>query len=151
MARFEYEQFMDKALAQAQKAFETKEVPIGAVITNPSGIIIAAGYNQVESQKSQTAHAELLALRSASQNLGDWRLDGCILYVTLEPCTMCYAAIQLSRIKHIVYGAQSPVFGYKKDQDCFIKPFDTQITIIGGIKADQCARLLQLFFQTQRL
>jgi len=151
MARFEYEQFMDKALAQAQKGFESKEVPIGAVITNSAGVIIARAYNQVESQKSQTAHAELLALRSAAHNLGDWRLDGCTLYVTLEPCTMCYAAIQLSRIRHIVYGAQSPVFGYKKDQDCFIKPFDTDITIIGGIKADQCARLLQLFFETQRL
>lgn len=151
MARFEYEQFMDKALAQAQKAFESKEVPIGAVITNPSGVIIAGGYNQVELQKSQTAHAELLALRSAAQYLGDWRLDGCTLYVTLEPCTMCYAAIQLSRIKHIVYGAQSPVFGYKKDQDCFIKPFNTDITIIGGVKAEKCARLLQLFFETHRL
>jgi tRNA(adenine34) deaminase len=151
MARLNHESFIDKALIQAQKAFEAQEVPIGAIIVNAQGIIIAQAYNQIELQKTQTAHAELLALRSASQNLGDWRLDGSILYVTLEPCTMCYAAIQLSRIKHIVYGAQSPVFGYKKDQDCFIKPFDTQIAITGGIKADQCARLLQLFFEMQRL
>ena len=145
-----HEPFMDKALEQAQEAFQLQEVPIGAIVIDSNGKILGQAYNQVELQKTQTAHAELLALKQAAQIQGDWRLKDCILYVTLEPCTMCYAAVLLSRIKLVVFGAKSPVFGYKKDLDFFIKPSYSDINIIGGVKEAQCSELLQLFFKQKR-
>ncbi len=141
---------MAAALDQAQAAFAAQEVPIGAVVLDSAGKVIGKAGNQVEAQKTQTAHAELLALKQAAHNLGDWRLEGCTLYATLEPCTMCYAAAALSRIDLIVFGAESPVFGYKNDRDCFVKPSDSQLKIIGGVKKAECSELLERFFKSKR-
>jgi len=141
---------MDKALEQAQKAFDAGEVPIGAVVINQEGIIIGAAYNRVEIQKTQTAHAELLALTIAAQKMGDWRLKGCTLYVTLEPCAMCLAAIELSRVQTIVFGSDSPLFGYSKKIDQFLKPAKMTVNVVSGIKQKECSDLLQKFFKQQR-
>lgn len=145
-----HELFMEKALQQAHKAFDAGEVPIGALVVSKQGEILGIGYNQVEQDKTQTAHAELLALRQATETIQDWRLDDCTLYVTLEPCTMCFSAARLSRVKLIVFGADSPLFGYKKDLDCFVKAADADITILSGIKKSACSELLQTFFKTKR-
>lgn len=144
------EQYMQEALNQAQKAFEVDEVPIGSVIVAPDGSIIGTGYNQVEEQKRQTAHAEMLALQKATQKVGNWRLEGCTLFVTLEPCSMCYAALKLSRIAKIVYGAQSPLFGYECNKDQFLKLPEGDIPTISGVKQKECLALLQAFFKKQR-
>lgn len=146
-----HEFFMDAALKEAKIAFEAQEVPIGAVVLDQNDQVIAAAYNEVERQKSQTAHAEILALQRAAQKIDDWRLEGCTLYVSLEPCTMCYAAAALSRVKLIVYGAESPVFGYRRDRDSFIKPSDSSgVKVISGIKEKECSQLLERFFETKR-
>ncbi|MCP4704815.1 MAG: nucleoside deaminase, partial [candidate division Zixibacteria bacterium] len=101
---FDHNYFMEHALREAQIAFEQKEVPIGAVVVIKNKII-GRGHNQTEALKDATAHAEMIALTSASENHGDWRLDDSILYSTIEPCAMCAGAAVLSRVKTIVYGA----------------------------------------------
>ena len=107
--------FMQQALEQAELAHQINEVPIGAVVVNTEGQIVARAYNSVERDCTQRAHAEALALEQASNQLGDWRLSGHWLYVTLEPCSMCMGLIKLSRIEGLVYGAASPVFGFRLD------------------------------------
>jgi len=146
----QHQKFMKEALAQAKKAAQNHEVPIGAVLVNKAGVIIGVSHNQVEQLHTQTAHAELLAMQQGTQKLQDWRLIGCTLYVTLEPCTMCCAALQLSRIETVVFGAKSPVFGYQKDQDQFIKPVDFAFKFISGVLEPECAKLLQEFFEHKR-
>src|SRR5437762_5882487 len=101
--------FMQEALAQAQCAADIDEVPIGAILVNSQGEIVGRGYNSVERDCTQRAHAECIAIEQASKKLGDWRLMGHWLYVTLEPCTMCMGLIKLSRLDGIVYGAASPL------------------------------------------
>lgn len=146
----QHQKFMREALAQAKKTAQNHEVPIGAVLVNKVGVIIGASHNQVEQLHTQTAHAELLVIQQGTQKLQDWRLTGCTLYVTLEPCTMCCAALQLSRIEIVVFGAKSPIFGYQKDQDQFIKSGDFGFKLIFGVLEQECAKLLQKFFDTQR-
>jgi tRNA(Arg) A34 adenosine deaminase TadA len=104
--------FMDAALEQAEIAAEQSEVPVGAVVIDEKGAIIARAYNQVEHTGTQRAHAEMLALEQAALSRGNWRLSGCWLYVTLEPCTMCMGLARLSRVAGVVYGARSPLMGY---------------------------------------
>jgi tRNA(adenine34) deaminase len=99
--------FMEQALEEAQKAYDMGEVPIGAVIVK-DGIIIARGHNLRETYKDPTLHAEMVAIREAAEKLGGWRLSGCELYVTLEPCPMCAGAIIQSRIERVIYGAMDP-------------------------------------------
>ncbi len=106
---------MRQALKLAQKAAVIDEVPIGALVVNEQGVILGRGYNMVEKLCTQTAHAELRALTQAGKKVGDWRLNGCWLYVTLQPCAMCLNSIKLSRIQGVVYGAESPLFGYHLD------------------------------------
>src|SRR5437016_11689783 len=98
---------MQIALEQAHHAYEQGEVPVGAVVIDENGVIIAQAYNQVEHATTQRAHAEMIALEQAARNRGNWRLAGCWLYVTLEPCTMCIGLSQLSRVAGVVYGASS--------------------------------------------
>src|SRR6056297_4060096 len=98
--------FMEQALIEAEKAYNLKEVPIGAVIEY-QGKIIGRGYNRRETDNDPTAHAEIIAIRTAAQKLGDWRLEGCSIYVTVEPCLMCAGAIQKARLKKLVYGTES--------------------------------------------
>ncbi len=143
--------FMEQALKEAQKAFELQEVPIGAVVVNDDGIVIACGFNRVESERSQLYHAELCALRQATDSIGDWRLEGCTVYVTLEPCLMCYAALKISRVKGIVFGAYSPLFGYKAQKDTFLGSLDKEhLFIKGGVKKEECANILKKFFKHHR-
>lgn len=146
-------QYMQHALAQAQLAFDKDEVPIGAVIVTADSRIVAHAYNQSESTHTQTAHAELLAIAQAGQALGDWRLEGCWLYVTLEPCAMCMNAILLSRLAGLVYGASSPLFGYlkvDKEGSSWLYKRDA-LTILAGIGENEARQLLQQFFKKKRV
>lgn len=142
---------MQKALDQAAKAFAADEVPIGAVVINSAGEIIGRGYNQVEKQKCQTAHAEVIALEKACKKMGDWRLENCTMFVTLEPCIMCMGLIQLSRISTLVFGARSPLFGYHLDNYMESQLYKKGIiTIKEGVLQDQAAELLKRFFKQKR-
>ena len=144
--------YMSKALALARRAFIADEVPIGAVIVNGRGEIIARAFNQSECKMTQMAHAELLALAKAGKKIGDWRLEDCWLYVTLEPCAMCMNAIVISRIKGVVFGAESPLFGYHKvdkDMPSWLYKRDN-LAIIGGICEENSRKLLQEFFKKKR-
>jgi len=143
---------MQRALAQARRAFTKDEVPIGAVIVNSEGAIIASGFNQAECKKTQIAHAEMLVLQKAGKALGDWRLQGCWIYVTLEPCAMCMNAIILSRLEGLVYGAESPLFGYhrvEKNTPYWLYKREN-LAIIGGVHEEESRTLLQQFFKQKR-
>ena len=149
-----HDYFMNQAIKQAQKAYEAEEVPVGAVVVDTHGAIIARGYNQVEKKQSQTAHAELLAIEKATKKLHNWRLSDCWLYVTLEPCSMCFALACLSRVKGIVFGAPSPLFGYrldKKDTGRLYKRGTCEIEVVSGIQANKAASLLKAFFKGKRM
>lgn len=142
---------MQEALAQAKLAYEIDEVPIGAIVVNSEGDIIARAYNVVERDCTQRSHAESLAIEYAAKGLGDWRLDGCWLYVTLEPCSMCMGLTKLSRLAGVVYGASSPLFGFSLDneQDLWLYKKGI-ISIVEGIGGDQAAQLLKNFFHKKR-
>lgn len=144
--------YMQQALVQAQNAFDANEVPIGAIIVNSQGAIIARAYNQVETSHSQTAHAELLAIAQAGESLADWRLTDCWIYVTLQPCAMCMHALMASRIAAIVWGTQSPIFGYDLDNQLNLSLYknDTLI-LVSSVAASQCAALLRKFFIKKRM
>lgn len=143
--------YMNEALNCARMAAGQGEVPVGAVVVDQRGCIIAQGYNMVEVKKTQSAHAEMIALKSAAQTLGDWRLDGCSLYVTLEPCVMCIGMIRLSRIGRLVYGASSPLFGFRLDNqlDSWVYNDDTCL-ITGGVMAEESGELMKSFFRARR-
>lgn len=143
--------FMRKALEQAQKAALKGEVPIGAVIVDPTGTIIARAYNQTEQKHTQAAHAEVQALAKAGKKRGDWRLDGHWLYVTLEPCTMCMGLIRLSRLAGVIYAAESPLFGYRLDSSDGSRVYKKDaLRVLDGPFAQESAHLLQKFFKKQR-
>jgi len=140
------------ALVEARAALELGEVPIGAVVLDPSGTLIASAHNEREIGDDPTAHAEVVALRRAGEALGSWRLDGCTLAVTLEPCTMCAGAIVLSRIGRLVFGAWDPKAGavgslwdVVRDRRLNHRP-----EVASGICADECAALLADFFAGKR-
>jgi tRNA(adenine34) deaminase len=142
---------MRLALAQARRAQEHDDVPIGAVVVRDDDVI-AAAHNERELRKDPTAHAEVLAVRAASEALGSWRLDGCTLYVTLEPCPMCAGALVLARVKRLVYGPQDPKAGaaytlYNIVQD---PRLNHEVEIVAGIEEEACAELLRGFFQSRR-
>jgi tRNA(adenine34) deaminase len=142
--------FMKKAHKQALVAFKRNEVPIGAVIVDQNGLIIARAYNNVEAIQCQTGHAEVRAIEKACKKRGGWRLNGCWIYVTLEPCLMCFGLIQISRLEGIIFGAQSPLFGagLNNSENTFL--YAKNIIIQGGIMEQQSIDLLQLFFNKAR-
>lgn len=140
------ERFMRAALEEAAKAVARQEVPVGAVIVN-NNMIIARAYNQTETLKDPTAHAEMLAITSATNWLGGKYLSGCTLYVTLEPCAMCAGALGWSQISNIVYGASDPVRGYSLIKGQLLHP---KTTVKQGLLADECSKLLQDFFKKKR-
>ena len=143
--------FMNQALEQACIAAKKNEVPIGAVVVSKEGIVIGRGHNQVMQKKSQHAHAEVLALEEAGKSNDDWRMNGCTLYVTLEPCKMCYSLVQLSRCEALVFGASSPLFGFQLDnQDVHSVYKNNTLTIIKDVGMEKSITLLQSFFLERR-
>ena len=144
------EKFILEALKEARKAFDKNEVPVGAVIVK-DGKIIARAHNMRHNKKSPIAHAEVLAIQKACKKVGDWRLDDCILYVTLEPCAMCTGAIINSRIPKVVYGASEPSGFMGSMYDVSGKIINNHtVSVVGGVMAEECANLLKDFFRSKR-
>ena len=143
------EKWMLNALNESRKALDDDEVPIGAIIVK-DGNIIGRGYNQVERLKDPTAHAEMIAITSAANSIGDWRLNECTLYVTKEPCSMCYGAIVNSRIKNIFFGLHDQENGFvklNKSNDMFKNHLKY---IEGGILEFESKKIIQDFFLKKR-
>jgi tRNA(adenine34) deaminase len=143
---------MAMALDEARTAFGEDEVPIGAVVVSLSRGVIGWAHNQREMLKDPTAHAEMIAITQAATALGDWRLERCILYVTLEPCPMCAGAIVQARIPVVVYGCPDPKAGacdtlYNITSD---PRLNHRCQVVSGVLADDCARILSEFFQAKR-
>jgi tRNA(adenine34) deaminase len=147
------EDWMSEAIALARAAAELGEVPIGCVVVHDtSGDIIGRGYNRRETDRDPTAHAEILAMREAGRALGHWRLVGCTLVVTLEPCPMCAGAIVNARVPRLVYGCDDPKAGAVRTlyQVCSDARLNHRVEITPGVLADDCAELLRAFFRQQR-
>lgn len=143
--------FMRHALKEAQKAYKKDEVPIGALVIDQRGTIIGRGYNIVESSKQQINHAEVRAIAQACRKINDWRLEGCTIFITLEPCALCMNLILLSRLKTVVYGASSPVFGFELDKNGLIQLYRRNVVqIVKGICQQESTELLKNFFKTKR-
>lgn len=142
---------MRQALAEAQKAYEEGEVPVGCIIVCENSII-GRGYNQREKLQDPTAHAEILAITSAASTLGSWRLENTKMYVTLEPCPMCAGAIILSRIPEVYFGAMDPKAGCCGTLMNLLADsrFNHQPIVVSGICANECGLLLTKFFQEIR-
>ncbi len=147
----EKERFMKEAIRQAKKAAAIDEVPIGCVIVC-DGRIVARGYNRRNIDRNTLAHAELQAIRKASKKLGDWRLEGCTMYVTLEPCQMCAGALVQSRIDKVVIGAMNPKAGCAGSVMNLLQidGFNHQVEIEQGVCEEECAALLSDFFADLR-
>ena len=147
-----FEPAMRAALAEAQAATAVGDVPVGAVILDAAGSIVARGRNRREADGDPTAHAELDAIRAAARSRGEWRLDGLTLVVTLEPCTMCAGAITAARLSRLVYGAADPRAGAVGSLWDVVR--DQRLTpapeVITGVLADDCLELLQAFFAKHR-
>jgi tRNA(adenine34) deaminase len=143
----DHESFMRQALVQAQRAFDVDEVPVGAVVVM-HGKIIAKAYNQVQLLKDVTAHAEILAITSACEQLQEKYLTEATLYVTLEPCLMCAGALYWNKIGHIVFGASDDKNSYRRVSEK--NPFHPSTTLTGGILAAECAALMTDFFKAKR-
>ncbi|GIN22930.1 tRNA adenosine(34) deaminase TadA [Siminovitchia fordii] len=145
------EKYMQLAIAEAKKAEEMKEVPIGAVVVL-NDKVVAAAHNKRETDQNAVAHAELLAIESACKKLGTWRLEEAELYVTLEPCPMCSGAIILSRVKKVVYGASDPKAGCAGTLMNLLtdERFNHQSEVISGVLGEECGRLLSDFFRRIR-
>jgi tRNA(adenine34) deaminase len=137
---------MQKALDLAKQAFEENEIPIGAVIVSNERII-GKGYNQVEKLGDATAHAEMIAITSAADFLNSKYLKKCTLYVTVEPCVMCGAALKWSQIDTIVYGARTDKFGFFSDK---IKGLPKKVEVVSGVLEDECSSLMNEFFKEKR-
>jgi tRNA(adenine34) deaminase len=143
--------FMGEALRQAQRAYAAEEVPVGAVIVR-DGRIIARAFNQVETLKDATAHAEMLALTQAEAAVGDWRLTDCTLYATKEPCPMCAGAIVHVRLARVVFGARDPKAGAAGSAMNLLQfpSLNHRCDITGGVREAECRALLLSFFGEQR-
>jgi len=142
--------FMDQAYAQALKAYAINEVPIGAVLVDGAGVVVARGYNQVEKKGTQLAHAEMIVLGKGAKKNGNWRLNSMTLYVTVQPCMMCLGALYLSRVTRIVYGVESPKYGVSSVSVDLVGIYQNLHTTMHGIHYEPAKLLLQLFFQKKR-
>ena len=143
--------YMKEAIRQAKKAAVLNEVPIGCVIVKDD-VIISRGYNRRNTDHSTLSHAEISAIRKASQKLNDWRLEDCTLYVTLEPCQMCAGAIVQARIKRVVVGSMNPKAGCAGSvlNILQMKEFNHQVDLVTGIMKEECSELLKAFFRKLR-
>lgn len=147
----EMEGFMDQAIRQAKKAYQNGDAPIGCVIVK-DGQILARAYNQRNKKKNTLGHAELLAIDKASKKVGDWRLDDCTMYVTLEPCQMCAGAILQARIPRVVIGCMNPKAGCAGSVINLLemKAFNHQVDVVTGVKKEICSTLMSSFFEDLR-
>lgn len=143
--------YMKEAIKEAYKAYDKKETPIGAIIVK-NGEIIARAHNLTETLNDSTAHAEILAIRQASENLGGWRLIDCDLYVTMEPCIMCSGAIVNSRIKRLIIGTRHIKNSYTEKQHEFKVDYygNSNVEVSYGVLKEDCSNILQEFFKTLR-
>jgi len=143
---------MRLAIVEAQRALTHDDVPVGALIVGPTGVVVAAGHNERERLQDPCAHAELQAIRAAASALGSWRLLDTTLYVTLEPCAMCAGAIVLARIPYVVYGTADPKAGAAGSVlDILAEPrLNHRPHVIGGVLQPECAALLLDFFAARR-
>lgn len=147
----EDERFMREAKKQAMKAYDLREVPIGCVIVY-EGKIIARGYNRRNTDKNTVSHAEINAIRKASKKLGDWRLEGCTLYVTLEPCQMCAGAIIQARVDRVVIGSMNPKAGCAGSVLNLLEMdgFNHKAEVTRGVLEEECSSMLSGFFKELR-
>ncbi len=148
----EDEKYMREAVKQARKAYALGEVPIGCVIVH-DGKIIGRGYNRRNKDKSALSHAEITAIRKASRIIGDWRLEECTLYVTLEPCQMCAGAIMQARIPKVVMACMNPKAGCAGSiLNIFDMPaFNHQVEVVRGVMEEECSQMLKNFFKELRM
>ena len=145
------EKYMKMALGLAKEAAESGDVPVGCVIADSNGNIIGRGRNRRVERSDATAHAEVEAIRQACAHIGDWRLEGCTMYVTLEPCPMCTGAIINSRIPKLVFGAREPVSGSCGSViDLFCENYGHSPQVYPGVMGKQCADLMKSFFKKMR-
>ncbi|MBR9945674.1 tRNA adenosine(34) deaminase TadA [Clostridiaceae bacterium Marseille-Q4145] len=147
----EEEKYMKEAIRQAKKAGKLDEVPIGCVIVR-DGKIIARGYNRRNTEKSTLAHAEIQAIRKASKVVGDWRLEDCTMYITLEPCQMCAGAIVQARIPKVVIGSRNPKAGCAGSilDLLHVPAFNHQVELEEGVLQEECSEMLTSFFRELR-
>jgi tRNA(adenine34) deaminase len=145
------EAWMGLALDEARACLEWDDVPIGAVVVRDGSVVGAAG-NQRERLGDPTAHAEVLAIRQAAGAVGGWRLDGCTLVVTLEPCAMCAGAIVLARVPRVVFGAPDPKAGFAGSLGDLVRDprLNHRASVTGGVLAEECGELLRTFFRERR-
>lgn len=148
----EHEKFMKEAIKQAKKAYDLLEVPIGCVIVC-EGKIIGRGYNRRNTDKNTLAHAEITAINKASKKLGDWRLEGCTMYVTLEPCQMCAGAIVQARIDEVVMACMNPKAGCGGSILNILEmpEFNHQVKVTRGVLEEECSHMLTTFFKELRV
>ena len=143
--------YMKEALKQAKKAYKIKEVPIGCVLVYEDKVI-ARGYNKRNSKKNTLAHAEIIAINKASKVLGDWRLEDCTMYITLEPCQMCAGAIVQARVKRVVIGSMNPKAGCGGSilNLLQMEQFNHQVDVERGVLEEECSQMLKEFFKELR-
>lgn len=148
----EWTGWMRAALEEAARCAATGDVPVGAVVVDPDGTVVGTGHNEREAVGDPTAHAEVLALRAAARTVGEWRLSGCTLVVTLEPCTMCAGATVLSRVQRLVFGAWDPRFGAAGSMRDVVRDsrLNHLVEVAGGVLEAECAALLDDFFADRR-
>ncbi len=148
----EDEKYMRIALSQAKRAYDKEETPIGCVIVY-EGRVIARGYNKRNTKKNTLAHAEMIAINKASKTLGDWRLEGCTLYVTLEPCPMCAGAIVQARVSRVVVGSMNPKAGCAGSVFNLLEApgFNHQVELLTGVLSAECSQLMTQFFKELRI
>ena len=148
-----YDGWMGLAIEQAGLASATGDVPVGAVVLSPDGVVLGAAANRREADGDPTAHAEVLALRAAASSVGSWRLDGCTLAVTLEPCAMCAGALVLARVARVVLGAWDPKAGATGSVWDLVRDrrANHRVEVVGGVREAECSALLTDFFAGHRL
>lgn len=146
------EPLVAEALAEAARSLDSGDVPIGAIVFDAAGAVIGRGHNRREAAGDPTAHAEIEALRAAARHRGEWRLTGCTLAVTVEPCTMCAGAIGLARVERVVFGCWEPKTGAAGSLWDVLRDrrLTHRVEVVGGVLADDCAALLREFFASHR-
>ncbi|MDP4667851.1 MAG: tRNA adenosine(34) deaminase TadA [Gaiellales bacterium] len=148
-----FEASMRRALAQAEQAAAEGEIPIGAVVLDPQGNVLASAHNSREASHDPTAHAEVLAMRAAAERQQSWRLDGCTLVVTLEPCPMCAGAAVMSRIGTLVFGAWNDEYGAAGSRWDLVRDrrLNHQVEVFSGVLADECGAMVREFLDSRRM